>query len=117
MTEDKFEVVVSVPSEVEAAAIVSVLAEQGIAAKATGGLTAGFRAEAPGEVEVMVASDDLPRAAEILDEFHAEPATSDDTSGPVVVTCDSCGEQVTFGPDTRGSIQSCPECVAYLDVP
>jgi len=117
MTEENFEVVVSVPSEVEAAAIVSVLAEQGIAAKATGGLTAGFRAEAPGEVEVLVADVDMSRATEILEEFHAEPTTSDDTSVPVVVTCDACGEQATFGPDTRGSIQSCPECAAYLDVP
>lgn len=117
MTEHQFELVVSVPSEVEAAAIVSVLAEQGIAAKATGGLTAGFRAEAPGEVGILVAVDDLPRATEILDEFHAEPEPSKEATGPVIVTCDSCGKQSTFPADTRGTIQSCPECAAFLDVP
>jgi hypothetical protein len=57
---------ISVPTDVEAAAIVAALASHGVEASATGGFTAGFRAEAPGEVQVIVRHADLQRAREIL---------------------------------------------------
>jgi len=68
---------VSVPSEVEAAAIVTALAEYGIEAHAVGGYTAGFRAEAPGDVKVSVKHADLDRARQALAEIREHPDAID----------------------------------------
>lgn len=65
---DSLTVVTSVPEEVGAAAIVGLLAEHGIKAIAIGGTTAGFRAEAPGQVQVVVAEADHARATAIVRE-------------------------------------------------
>lgn len=70
-------VVTSVTSESEAAMIVTALAEQGIESIASGGYTAGFRAEAPGEVQVIVRQRDLQRAREVLAVFETENAAID----------------------------------------
>ncbi len=53
----------------EAGIVVATLEENGIRAIATGATTAGFRAEAPGWVQVLVAEDDLPRAEALLEEI------------------------------------------------
>lgn len=66
------EVLVSVPHETEAAAIVAALGEHGIRAHTVGGYTSGFRAEAPGLVKVVVGRGDLARATELLAQIHAE---------------------------------------------
>jgi len=66
------EVLMRVPSEVEAAAIVTALASRGIEALTTGGFTAGFRAEAPGQVSVMVHQDDLAPARQAITEIQQE---------------------------------------------
>ncbi len=65
---DHLEVLVSVPTESEAAVIVAALDERGIEATATGGFTSGFKAEAPGMVKVLVKSDDLETARQALAE-------------------------------------------------
>ncbi|MGE0757173.1 MAG: DUF2007 domain-containing protein [Pirellulaceae bacterium] len=62
------QVLTVVPDEIQAAAIVALLESHGIKAQATGGFTAGFRAEAPGGVQVVVRQADLVSAREILDE-------------------------------------------------
>ena len=59
-------VVARVANEIEAAPIVALLAQHGIDASTTGGFTAGFRAEAPGEVCVIVRYGELPRARQLL---------------------------------------------------
>lgn len=64
-------VVRSVPDELEAAMAVNLLSANGIRAVADGTFTAGFRAEAPGEVAVRVRSEDVLAARRILAE--AEP--------------------------------------------
>lgn len=64
------EVLVSVSNEIEAAAIVTALAEYGVKATATGGYTSGFKAEAPGGVNVIVANADLDRARQALAEIQ-----------------------------------------------
>jgi len=66
-----------VPSEMEAAAIVDALAEHGIRARAVGGYTSGFRAEAPGDVKVVVGRADMARAEEVLAEIRSEPVEVD----------------------------------------
>ena len=63
---------VTFPTEVGAAPVVSALEDAGISAIATGGFTAEFIAEAPGEVQVLVAQRDLPRAKEVLDVLREE---------------------------------------------
>jgi hypothetical protein len=65
---------ISVPSELEAGAIVVALADRGIEATLTGDFTAGFRAEAPGEVHVMVRHKDLNLAKQALARMREEPA-------------------------------------------
>ncbi len=71
------EVLLSVPSDVEAAAIVSALTERGIKASTTGGFTAGFRAEAPGNVNIVVRSADLDQAKQMLAEIKKDQAEID----------------------------------------
>ena len=58
-------------NEVEAATILSALAENGIHGTTTGSFTAGFRTEAPGDVTVVVRHCDLQRALEVLAEVEA----------------------------------------------
>ncbi len=68
------EVLTSVRTDVEASAIVAALASRGIEASTTGVYTAGFRAEAPGNVNVIVKYGDLDRARHALTEIeHDQP--------------------------------------------
>ncbi|MBT4864944.1 MAG: hypothetical protein HON53_07500 [Planctomycetaceae bacterium] len=117
MTENHLDVLISVPSEVEAAAIVGMLSEEGIEAKATGGLTAGFKAEAPGEVNVLVAAADAERAKLVLGQFEKPTIEAREANGIIFFDCDACGEQVSFPGSARGTIEACPECSEWLDVP
>jgi len=65
-------VLTSAPLEVQAGIIVAALQENGIKATMSGETTAGFRAEAPGWVQVLVAEEDLPRARAVLEELRRE---------------------------------------------
>jgi len=58
----------STPTEMEAGVIVAALEQEGIQATMTGTHTAGFRAEAPGWVKILVAEDDLLQAQSALRE-------------------------------------------------
>ena len=62
----------SVRNELEAGIVVGALEQEGIKAAMSGVYTAGFRAEAPGWVEVLVAEDDLPQAQLILRQTRDE---------------------------------------------
>lgn len=63
------------PNEAQAALLVAALEGRGVKAEATGGFTAGFRAEAPGEVSILVRACDLERAREALREIEAGEAS------------------------------------------
>jgi hypothetical protein len=67
----------SVPTETDAAPIVATLTEHGISASMTGGFTAGFIAEAPGDIQIKIFEEDVKRAKEILREFHRENESID----------------------------------------
>jgi hypothetical protein len=56
-----------VPTEVEATILIARLAEDGIEAQIEGGVSAGFRAEAPGGARVLVRGRDLERADRLLE--------------------------------------------------
>ena len=62
----------STPIEVQASIIVAALEESGIKATMSGGAIAGFRAEPPGWVQVLVVEEDLPRARVALEELRRE---------------------------------------------
>ena len=66
------EILTHVANEVEAAAIVDGLASHGIQASTTGRYTAGFLAEAPGTVQIIVKAGHLARAREALSELEKE---------------------------------------------
>ena len=68
---------VSVPSEAEAAIIVAALAVRGVQASTTGDYTAGFRAEARGQVRVVVRRADLARAKQSLAEIEKDQTEID----------------------------------------
>ncbi|MEM1356000.1 MAG: DUF2007 domain-containing protein [Planctomycetota bacterium] len=69
--DDKVVTLVFLPTEIEATALAQELTRAGIEAQASGLLTAGFRAEAPGQVKVLVHERDLARAKELLDDYLA----------------------------------------------
>jgi hypothetical protein len=87
---DRLEVLTRVANDVEASLIVQRLADFGITASAVGGFTSGFRAEAPGDVAILIKQDDLARAkdalASIRQEHLAEQATDDEEDEPVQPT-------------------------------
>jgi hypothetical protein len=70
------------PSEGGAAVLVAVLQDAGIRAVATGGFTAGFRAEAPGWVRVQTLERDAEQARKILAEIKMERPEALDESEP-----------------------------------
>jgi len=58
-------------NEFESGVIIAALAEKGIPARAVGGFTAGFIAEAPGDVSVVVSQGNLIAAQKALHDFRA----------------------------------------------
>ncbi|MBN1395683.1 MAG: DUF2007 domain-containing protein [Pirellulales bacterium] len=65
---DRLVALFAAANEIEAATIVGYLDQFGVKAFAAGGYTAGFRAEAPGDVKVLVKQADLERAKKLLEE-------------------------------------------------
>lgn len=67
----------TVPTEQEAAIIVAALADRGIIAHSAGDITAGFRAEAPGMVQVLVKASDLAQARDVIADHVPDNAPGD----------------------------------------
>lgn len=74
MSDDPNRVVVltAVQTEAQGAMIVATLEAQGVQAQTTGALTSGFRAEAPGGVQVIVRYADLEQAQSVLQAIEKE---------------------------------------------
>lgn len=70
-TEDKLATLAFFDREIDATMLADELRNHGIDAQASGALTAGFRAEAPGSVKVLVHKRDLDRAKTVMDESQA----------------------------------------------
>ena len=64
-------------NEVEAGGIVTALAEYDIEASVTGGFTSGLKAEAPGDVQILVRCSDLDRAKLALAEIRQDQGKID----------------------------------------
>lgn len=71
-------VLISMLSEAEAATLIAALDAYGITAQSTGGLTSGFKAEAPGDVRVLVRQSDLERAKTALAEIRSQAESGED---------------------------------------
>ena len=61
-----------VADEIAAAAILSALAANGIDANIIGGFTAGFRAEAPGDIAICVRHSDLAESLQVLADIESQ---------------------------------------------
>lgn len=71
--------------------------------------------------QVWIERTDRERAKPVLDEFeksmgHHRDDPTNVIELPVAMTCESCGQEVTFPAEERGTVQECPHCSAYLDV-
>ncbi len=77
MHDDDTVVLVNASSEWEASFIAEALTERNINAQASGGLTAGFRAEAPGLARVIVPRAQLEQAKQRLAEIRRETTSID----------------------------------------
>ena len=64
---------IRVASDMEAAMIVGAMEDEQSDATLTGEFTAGFRAEAPGQISVLVRQSDLRRAREALAKLQGHP--------------------------------------------
>jgi hypothetical protein len=69
--------VMNVPNDFEASLVIDKLAAAQILARAVGGYTSGFQAEAPGQVQVVVAQKDADRAREVLADFKPDASKVD----------------------------------------
>ncbi len=61
-----------VPTELEAELILEALEERSIRAEAAGQLTAGYKAEAPGGVRILVRREDAARGLQAMQVFQTE---------------------------------------------
>ncbi|MEM9419107.1 MAG: DUF2007 domain-containing protein [Planctomycetota bacterium] len=69
--DEKLVTLATLAGEIEATLLADELKRQGIAAEASGLLTAGFRAEAPGSVKVLVHEQDLDEAKAVMADYYA----------------------------------------------
>ena len=60
-------------NEMSASIVISILEDAGIRAVATGGFTAGFRAEAPGIIKIQTFEQDAERARDVIAETKMAP--------------------------------------------
>ena len=72
-------------------------------------------------IEVWVTNDtDSERAKGLINaqmQAASEAIVSKESLGPIDAVCDGCEKTSTFAAAQRGTVQECPHCMAYLDVP
>jgi len=76
---------------------------------------------APRGIEVCVMDpEQAERAAALLREQFAEASAQrgpEPPGGTIEATCEECGQSARFPASQRGTVQSCPHCGRYVDVP
>ncbi len=100
----------------EADIIVAWLEERGITAQVKGSLEIPVVYN-PGDIEVCVADPDEAKQAIALLRDHYQHEAPVDAGGTIEAMCEECGQASTFPSDQRGTVQNCPHCGEYLDVP
>lgn len=110
--------------------VVNSLSHQGITAEVMNRLTLGgllgltiwssTGVSAEG-IEVWVHDvKDVPRALQVIaegEERRQQLQRDKAELGPVDAKCEECGQATTFPGKQRGTVQDCPHCGAYMDVP
>ena len=75
----------------------------------------------PRGIEVWVKEEqDAERAKRLIAEHEVlrqDQTRAKAALGPVEATCEDCRQTSTFPGVDRGTVQQCPRCGAYLDVP
>ena len=112
----------------QAAVVVNWLGHHGIRARIMDtmtlggleGLTAWVGVSSRG-IEVWVADKaDSERARSLIAEHQQSLSallTRRESAGPVSAQCEECGGTSEFSGGQRGTVQNCPHCGRYLDVP
>jgi hypothetical protein len=87
----------------------------------------GLTAWLPGKaslrgLEVWVVNpDDAEHARRIIAENDEELKRAQSSRArrtePVSAICEECGQSATFPPSEQGTVQDCPHCGKYMDVP
>jgi hypothetical protein len=80
----------------------------------------GSLAVAPGGIGVCVVdSRDADRARALLEQRRNElnQGRRSSACGTIRATCEECGQSADFPADQRGTVQTCPYCREYVDVP
>ena len=76
---------------------------------------------APAGIEVCVSEEAKAAEARALIEQRMEELRrareADEQRPPIEAVCEECGQSGTFPYPQRGSVQSCKNCGAYMDVP
>jgi hypothetical protein len=109
----------------QAEVLVTWLAERGIEALVKDSYAATMMPSplivAPQGIEVCVMDpEQAERARVLLREQFAEASArhaSDTADATVEATCEECGRSARFPASQRGTVQTCPHCGRYVDVP
>jgi pentatricopeptide repeat protein len=102
---EPLDVLTSVPHEFEAEMIVGALHRYGIQAASTGGFVSNFKAEAPGNVRVLVKRSDLERAVELLDEMQEDRDFRQGRDDESSAVCDKSGRVLEDEDEDQESAQ------------
>jgi hypothetical protein len=67
--------------------------------------------------QVQVRGPDAERALAALAKARPESGPSSGGAGAVECLCEGCGDRISFPRGRRGTVQQCPRCDTYIDVP
>ncbi|HSG72134.1 MAG TPA: DUF2007 domain-containing protein [Planctomycetaceae bacterium] len=72
-----------------------------------------------GGVKIQVLDSDAERAAQFIEQHSRDTLEKSSTldKSDVEVECEECGQISRFSAETRGTVEVCPHCDEYLDVP
>ena len=71
--------------------------------------------------QVFVEEADLQKALELVAQFEEKKAAADKSESenpgpPILAECEECNASTEFPADANGSVQTCPNCQAFMDV-
>lgn len=108
----------------EAEILIAWLDERGVKATVLDPDSTGvfaFGVTDPEGVEIYVADEETAERAKTLlaehDREREEAASTSDAPTLIEVKCDECEQLNSFSSDLAGTVQECPECGAFIDVP
>ncbi len=119
-------VIYTAVSNLEAHFLCNLLVDSGIEAavvedNSQAGAWIGGNASQLHHPKVLVDQSDIDRAKPILEQYE-QRSTERRAAGrvsdgePILVWCEECGEQSQYPAAQSGTVQSCPKCLAYVDV-